>query len=126
MLRRTKDQRIVIVEDDAFIRDALVGYFTPHNDVLAFANAEDAIKSQPKFAKVTVFIIDFVLPGKDGVELFQLLRQRFSSARYIMITGEMSYEMAEETRKLGLDALMLKPFDFSILEDNISSLIGAA
>ncbi len=126
MLRRTKDQRIVIVEDDTFIRDALVGYFTPHNEVLAFANAEDAIKSQPKFAKVTVFIIDFVLPGKDGVELFQLLRQRFASARYIMITGEMSYEMAEETRKLGLDALMLKPFDFSILEDNISSLIGAS
>ena len=124
MLRRTKDQRLVIVEDDPFIRDSLVGYFSPHNQVLAFSNAEDAIAAQPKFAKVTVFIIDFILPGKDGVELFQLLRLRFSSARYIMITGEMSYEMAEETRKLGLDALILKPFDFSILEDNISALVG--
>ncbi len=115
---------MVIVEDDAFIRDALVGYFSPHNQVLAYSNAEDAIAAQPKFAKVTVFILDFILPGKDGVELFQLLRLRFPSARYIMITGEMSYEVAEETRKLGLDALMLKPFDFNILEDNISSLVG--
>jgi hypothetical protein len=38
----------------------------------------------------------------------------------------MNYEMAEETSKLGLDALMLKPFDFTILEDNISGLISTS
>ncbi len=36
----------------------------------------------------------------------------------------MSYDVVENTRKLGLDALILKPFDFTILEDNISSLVS--
>jgi DNA-binding NarL/FixJ family response regulator len=58
------------------------------------------------------------------VELFQYLRLRFPQAKYILITGEMNYEMADNTRKLGPDALMLKPFDFTILEDNISTLVA--
>lgn len=126
MLRRIKDQRIVIVEDDVFIRESLESYFKDQNVVLAFANAEDTLMAEGAFEGVSVFIIDYKLAGKNGVELFQYLRLRFPKARYIMITGEMNYEMADDTRKLGLDALILKPFDFTILEDNIFSLISAS
>jgi hypothetical protein len=37
----------------------------------------------------------------------------------------MSYDLAESTRRLGFDALILKPFDFGILEDNLSTLVAA-
>ena len=60
------------------------------------------------------------------IELFKHLQPEFPTAKYILITGEMSYEMAESTRQLGFDALILKPFDFMILEDNISGLLSAA
>jgi len=33
--------------------------------------------------------------------------------------------VAETNRELGWDALILKPFDFGILEDNISVLVSA-
>lgn len=125
MLRRIKDQRIVIVEDDVFIKEALESYFSGQNEILAFGSAEDALDAEGRFAGVSVFIIDYKLPGKSGVELFQYLRLRFPKARYILITGEMSYDLLDDTRKLGLDALILKPFDFTILEDNISSLVSA-
>ena len=125
MLRRTKDQRIVIVEDEVLIREALVSYFQDQNDLLAFPSAEDLLAVENQLKGTTVFIIDYKLGRMDGVELFQHLRLRFSTARYILITGEMDYEVAENTRRLGLDALMLKPFDFNILENNISSLVGA-
>jgi AmiR/NasT family two-component response regulator len=49
---------------------------------------------------------------------------QFPIAKFILITGEMSYDMVEKTRQLGLDALMLKPFDARILEDNISGLLS--
>jgi YesN/AraC family two-component response regulator len=62
----------------------------------------------------------------DGVELFMKLREQFPAAKFILITGEMSYDMVEKTRQLGLDALMLKPFDARILEDNISGLLSIA
>ena len=68
----------------------------------------------------------FLAQSKEEVSrLFQHFRATFPKSKYILITGEMSYEMAESTRTLGLDALMLKPFDFMILEDNISGLLSA-
>jgi DNA-binding NarL/FixJ family response regulator len=126
VLRRTKDQRIVIVEDEVFIREALESYFGDQNEVLCYASAEEALAAQDQLGGATVFIMDYKLSGMNGIELFQQLRLRFAKARYILITGEMTYEMAENTRRLGLDALMLKPFDFTILENNISSLVAAS
>ena len=126
VLRRIQNQRIVIVEDDVLIKDSLQTYFQDHNEVATFTNAEEAISAQDSYPAANVFIIDYHLPGQDGVALFQSLRNRFSKARFILITGEMNYELADNTRKLGLDALILKPFDFTILENNISTLVAAA
>jgi two-component system response regulator GlrR len=123
--RRIKDQRLVIVEDDAFISESLKIYFSLQNDVLVYSTAEDALAATDQFENVNVFIMDYKLPGKDGVELFQNLRLRFPKAKYVLITGEMSYDLADSTRKLGFDALILKPFDFTILEDNLSTLVAA-
>ena len=125
MPRRIKDQRLVIVEDDAFISESLKMYFSLQNEVMLFGTAEDALAAADQFEGVNVFIVDYRLPGKDGVELFQQLRLRFPKAKYVLITGEMSYDLAESTRKLGFDALILKPFDFTILEDNLSTLVSA-
>jgi two-component system response regulator GlrR len=124
VLRRIKDQCLVIVEDDVNIKEALQSYFGDQNKVLTFANAEEALAAEAQVEKVNVFIMDYRLPGKDGVELFQELRPRHPKAKYILITGEMNYDVADNTRRLGLDALILKPFDFTILEDNISTLVG--
>ncbi len=114
------------MEDDFAISRALDDYFGTENTVLTFGSAEDALASEGEFGDVNVFIIDYKLPGMDGAELFQALRRRLPGAKYILITGEMNYEVAESNRELGWDALILKPFDFGILEDNISVLVAAA
>ncbi len=126
MPRRIKDQNIVIIEDDTAISQSLGEFFGVQNTVKTFESAEAALAEEAQFTDVDVFIIDYKLPGKNGVELFQHLRTEIPQAKYILITGEMNYDVAETTRKLGLDALMLKPFDYMILEDNISGLISTA
>jgi two-component system, NtrC family, response regulator GlrR len=122
--RQIKDQSIVVVEDDPYIGGALDAFLGEKNVVQTFGSAEEALESTSHFAGVGVFIIDYRLPGKDGIALFQELRTKFPAAKFILITGEMSYDMVEKTRQLGLDALMLKPFDARILEDNISGLLS--
>jgi DNA-binding NarL/FixJ family response regulator len=124
--RRIKDQNIVIVEDDSAVSQTLDIYFSAQNGVRTFASAEEAIAAEASFNDTDVFIIDYKLPGKNGVQLFQDFRSKFSEAKYILITGEMSYDLAERTRQTGFDALILKPFDVTILDDNISALITTA
>jgi two-component system response regulator RegA len=126
VLRRIKDQRLVIVEDNDSIRTSLGDYFGEHNKVLAFSTAEEALAAESTFGDIHVFIIDYKLPEMNGAELFARLRGNFPQAKFILITGEMNYEVAENNRRLGWDALILKPFDFGILEDNISVLVTAA
>jgi two-component system response regulator GlrR len=122
--RHIKDQSIVVVEDDPYISGALDAFLGEKNVVQSFGSAEDALASADHFNGVGVFILDYKLPGKNGIELFQELRTQFPAAKFILITGEMSLDMVEATRQLGLDALMLKPFDARILEDNISGLLS--
>ena len=126
VLRRIKNQVLAIIEDNAQIKDSLADYFGGQNKVVAFSSAEEALAGAAGLGDVQVFIIDYKLPGMNGSELFSLLRAQFPGAKYILITGEMNYEVAETNRELGWDALILKPFDFSILEDNISVLVSAA
>ena len=126
MPRQIKDQSIVVIEDDPYIGGALDAFLGDKNVVQTFQSAEDALASIEHFRGVGVFIIDYKLPGKDGITLFKELREQFPVAKYILITGEMSLDMVEKTRELGLDALMLKPFDARILEDNISGLLSIA
>jgi two-component system response regulator GlrR len=124
--RQIKDQSIVVVEDDPYIGGALDAFLGDKNIVQSFESAEDALAATEHFRGVGVFIIDYKLPGKDGIALFKELREQFPVAKYILITGEMSMDMVEKTRSLGVDALMLKPFDARILEDNISGLLSIA
>jgi len=124
--RQIKDQSIVVIEDDPYIGGALDAFLGDKNIVQTFESAEDALAATEHFRGVHVFIIDYKLPGKDGIALFKELREQFPIAKYILITGEMSLDMVEKTRELGLDALMLKPFDARILEDNISGLLSIA
>ncbi len=126
MPRQIKDQSIVVVEDDPYIGGALDAFLGDKNIVQSFESAEDALAAIEHFRGVGVFIIDYKLPGKDGIKLFQELREQFPAAKFILITGEMSLDMVEKTRQLGVDALMLKPFDARILEDNISGLLSIA
>jgi two-component system, NtrC family, response regulator GlrR len=122
--RHIQDQSIVVVEDDPYIGGALDAFLGEKNIVQSFGSAEDALEAKDRFRGVGVFIIDYKLPGKDGIALFKELREQFPAAKFILITGEMSMDMVEKTRQLGLDALMLKPFDARILEDNISGLLS--
>ena len=115
-----------MIEDDPYIGGALDAFLGDKNVVQTFESAEDALAATEHFHGVGVFIIDYKLPKMDGIELFKTLREQFPIAKYILITGEMSLDMVEKTRELGLDALMLKPFDARILEDNISGLLSIA
>jgi DNA-binding NtrC family response regulator len=125
VLRRIKDRVLAIVEDNAQIKESLADYFGGQNKVVAFSSAEDVLAAADTLGDVQVFIIDYKLPGMTGSELFARLRTRYPGAKYILITGEMNYDVAETNRALGWDALILKPFDFGILEDNISVLVAA-
>jgi len=120
-----KAKRIVVVEDDGLTSQSLCDYFKDHNTVSTYPSAELLLENTASLNGIDLFIIDYRLPGIDGVELFGKLKHEFPNSKFICISGEISMDLASRINDIGFDALILKPFDFSILEQNIASLTAA-
>lgn len=125
MARELKDKIIYVVEDSITIADMLSEWFRPQNTVLVSFSAEDALTKLEPAPPIDVFIIDYRLPQMNGVQFFEIIRPSYPQAKFIMISGEISLEMAANFQQVGFDALILKPFDLAILEKNILNLVAA-
>ena len=109
-------RKILIVDDDADMRDALVEQLALHEEFEAVA-AENATKGvqAAKAGHVDLVIMDVGLPDVDGREAVRILRKNGFKAPIIMLTG---HDTDSDTI-LGLDAgandYVAKPFRFAVL-----------
>ena len=68
--------RIIIADDHALIREGLRKVFSRETDIELVATAKDAYEAADFCAKyeVDVFIVDFNMPGRSGLELIARLK----------------------------------------------------
>lgn len=119
---KKSDLQILVVDDDASIRDSLteaiqrLGY-----RVTAVGKADDALTSA-NLKAYHLALVDCMLPKTNGVELAMTLRQtRFGSAPLLLMSGvfkDRSFA-AEAIEKTGAVHFFNKPFNMSELRDQI-------
>lgn len=115
-------RRILIVDDDPFILDALGALLKDRYDVVAASNGEEAIErlaSEP----VDLVVLDMMMPLLDGERV--LHDTRGHGARVPIIIVSAKRERLLNFRALGADDFIEKPFDFDVLERKISRLLGS-
>ncbi|MEL6364701.1 MAG: response regulator [Pseudomonadota bacterium] len=108
----SEDVRILIVDDEADIRDPLAIYLKRAGyDAATAADAAEARAAlQDRGAPVDVMLLDIMMPGEDGVSLFRSLNPD-SVPPTIFLTA-----MGEDTDRivgleLGADDYVVKPFN---------------
>jgi CheY-like chemotaxis protein len=109
--------RILVAEDDADTREALVealrmdGYevIEAHNgwELLQYLATQDA---QTETSQVDLVISDIRMPGKNGLDVLAGLRCANGSTPFILITGFSDLQIHAEARRLGAAAVLAKPF----------------
>ena len=108
------DAHILIVDDDAAIRDSMdefvgmAGYISTTAD-----SAEDALEILAQNS-IDVVITDIMLPGMDGLELTDRIKKRFEIDVIVMTgySGDYSYE---EAISKGASDFVFKPVRFEEL-----------
>ncbi|MGR6835149.1 GGDEF domain-containing response regulator [Syntrophomonas erecta] len=114
--------KVLIADDDALSRhilqDALCswGY-----EVMVTCNGDEAwqVLKQDKYPNLV--ILDWVMPGLEGIEICQRIRQR-CKARYIyviMLTARNSHEDIVRGLEAGADDYMVKPFHHEELKSRL-------
>jgi len=68
-------------------------------------------------------LLDYMMPGMDGLTALREIRRRFPETYVIMFTGKGSEEIAVELMKAGASDYVLKPFNNQALVDRIENVL---
>lgn len=69
-----------------------------------------------------VIVLDLNLPGKDGLEILQEIRDRSKTQRVIILSARSSVPDKITGLDMGANDYLAKPFDFMELEARVRSL----
>ena len=116
--------RILIVDDDQFVRDFAVHAieFGTNRQVTTFESGFRAwqfITEQDSC--IDVIIADAHIPDMNGLELLERSKKNFPDKKFILTSSIFAYE--QSAYKLGADAFIAKPFDIKDLFTIIDKLI---
>jgi len=80
-------QHILVVDDEAPIRDLLAEYFRKHGfEVSAARTAEEAVRMANE-ASLHLMILDIALPDADGLELLEVIKSAHPNLPVVILTG---------------------------------------
>lgn len=114
--------RILVAEDDPGLRDVIVlGLSDSGYHVDAVDRGDDAI-DQLKFYEYDVAILDWRMPGREGIEVVEWARRHQRPTAILMLTARDT--PADRIRGLdtGADDYLVKPFDFGELLARVRAL----
>lgn len=103
------DELVLVVDDDAEIKDSIHEFITRSGyNCITASSAEEAVELL-KSNHVNVAIADIMLPGKDGLELTDIMKQKHD-IDVIVMTGYSNEYSYEEVITKGASDLIFKPF----------------
>jgi signal transduction histidine kinase len=105
-----KDIRILLLEDD--IKDAELIKFALDQDGLTFqlrrVDSEDQFLSQMEQLKPDIVLLDYTVPGFDGLKALAIAQQKYPDVPFIFVTGTLGEEVVIEMLKNGATDYVLK------------------
>jgi DNA-binding NtrC family response regulator len=115
---------IVIVEDNVETNNLLRDWLKLRFTVTCFLDAESTLRILPASDEKLVFLIDYNMPGENGLNLKKKLAPKFPNAKYVLISGLFDVKLMEAGRAAGFDALLPKPFGMPAVTQKIEEVLG--
>jgi|GEM_PF-1009567 len=111
----TREVRILVVDDDpdqlAVCRMALQRGF-PHGEVVVMRSGQECIHHLSSVGAEAV-ILDYKMPGMNGIEVLRHIRDSWPDALVILVTGYGDEAVAVEAMKLGAADYVMKSMDYA-------------
>lgn len=112
--------RLLVVDDEAMVRDVLAAFLGGGNREVEFAeDGEDALE---KFKRnpSSIVLTDRAMPGLNGEQLAEAIKAIAPGTKIIMMTGYGDYGMGE--KPASVDLVLGKPFTL----DSLQSVLARA
>jgi DNA-binding response OmpR family regulator len=122
-LDATPKTRILVAEDDAISRGFICARLAKWGyEVVATQNGTEAMTALRSQDAPSLAILDWMMPGMDGLEICRRVREVNRRVYLILLTARGSKENVVEGLRAGADDYLTKPFDSDELQARI--LVG--
>ncbi len=107
--------RILLVDDDITLVTLIGDLLTAKGYIVDMANSCDEAEEMLRMYRYQVVISDFVMPGRNGLDLLRLCRHSDYDTQFIMVTAFGSIENAVEALRQGAFHYLTKPLQIDEL-----------
>lgn len=115
--------RILLIEDDTEIADFVARGLEEEGLLMEVANDGDTGSHALETSKWDLVILDWWLPGVDGLSLLQRFREAGHSEPVLFLTARDAVAQRVEGLNAGADDYLCKPFEFEELLARVRALL---
>jgi DNA-binding NtrC family response regulator len=120
----TKRSTILVVDDEDALRTVLSGELANEGyDVKAAADGDEAIGEVEK-TPFDLVLLDIKMPRMNGFEVLKFIKEKHAKTKVVMLTGFADLKNAIESKKLGADDFVSKPYDLVDLLTTIERVLS--
>jgi two-component system response regulator (stage 0 sporulation protein F) len=115
--------KILVVDDEADMRFAVRMLLERSGHTVMEADSGDTALAKIDEKAPDLALLDMRLPGMDGIQILQKIREKQKDLPIIMVTGYGNVELADQAMQLGADHYLSKPFHNKELVDVIRQIL---
>ncbi len=119
----TKKARILIVDDEAAMREALKDWLLEDGYEVGVATGGAEAIAMAREENWEVILLDLKMPGLDGLQTLRRLKEMDQEAEILMMTAYATVDTAVQAMKEGAFDYLVKPFDPEEVEMQIRKII---
>jgi two-component system, LuxR family, response regulator FixJ len=115
---------ICILDDDLSVLNSLRELLDSDGFDARMFDSSDLFLAYVREHTVGVVILDVLMPGMDGIEVQQRLRELSPDTRVVIMTGCEEAHICPAALKGGVFAFLVKPFDDELFLTLVRSAVG--
>lgn len=113
---------LLLIDDEAPFIDAMSRRLTKRGlNISTACSGYEALECLEKSPSIEVAVLDVKMPGMDGIETLQKIKQKFPLVEVIMLTGHATVESAIDGMKMGAFDYLMKPCDMNQLVSKVEA-----
>src|SRR5262249_25612048 len=106
----TAQTLVVVVEDNIPAKDLLCDWLKLSYRVEAYLDGESAAAACKGSEELAVFLLDYNLPGINGIDLKHKLQPLYPKSKFVLVSGLFDQQLTNRAQSAGFDLLLPKPF----------------
>ena len=105
-----KKIRVMLVEDQAIVREGLAAIFTYQDEIEVVGQAKDGIEAVEMLeeAKPEVILLDLQMPRQDGLTTIPIIKEKMPGTHILVLTSFADSDRVYQAIKCGAVGYMLK------------------